>query len=57
MPERIVAVAVTNLLGSQVQNWNLVTAGGIFSMILPIIVFLSLQRFFVRGLTAGSVKG
>jgi alpha-glucoside transport system permease protein len=52
-----ITVAVTNLLGSQGQNWNLVTAGGIFSMILPIIVFLSLQRFFVRGLTAGSVKG
>jgi alpha-glucoside transport system permease protein len=28
-----------------------------FSMLLPIIVFLSLQRFFVRGLTAGAVKG
>jgi alpha-glucoside transport system permease protein len=52
-----ITVAVTNLLGAQGQNWNLVTAGGIFSMILPIIVFLSLQRFFVRGLTAGSVKG
>jgi alpha-glucoside transport system permease protein len=52
-----ITVAVTNLLGTQGQNWNLVTAGGIFSMILPIIVFLSLQRFFVRGLTAGSVKG
>jgi alpha-glucoside transport system permease protein len=56
-PNEPITVAVTNLLGSQGQNWNLVTAGGIFSMILPIIVFLSLQRFFVRGLTAGSVKG
>jgi alpha-glucoside transport system permease protein len=34
-----------------------VTAGGIISMIVPVIVFLALQRFFVRGLTAGSVKG
>ncbi len=51
-------VAVTNtLLGQQGQGWNLVAAGGIITMILPIIVFLALQRYFVRGLTAGSVKG
>ncbi len=46
-----------NLLTQQGQNWNLVTAGGILTMIVPIIVFLALQRYFVRGLTAGSVKG
>ena len=45
------------LLGQQGQNQELVTASGMFSMIVPIIVFLSLQRFFVRGLTAGAVKG
>jgi alpha-glucoside transport system permease protein len=52
-----ITVATTTLIGTQGQNWNLVTAGGIVTMILPIIVFLALQRFFVRGLTAGSVKG
>ncbi|MFI7586535.1 carbohydrate ABC transporter permease [Spongisporangium articulatum] len=46
-----------NLIGQQGQGWNLVTAGGILTMIVPIIVFLALQRYFVRGLTAGSVKG
>jgi alpha-glucoside transport system permease protein len=46
-----------NLLSQQGAGWNLVTAGGFFSMVVPIIVFLSLQRFFVRGLTAGAVKG
>jgi len=46
-----------NLLTQQGAGWNLVTAGGFFSMIVPIIVFLSLQRFFIRGLTAGAVKG
>ncbi len=46
-----------NLLGQQGAGWNLVTAGGFFSMVVPIIVFLSMQRFFVRGLTAGAVKG
>jgi alpha-glucoside transport system permease protein len=52
-----ITVATTHLLGQQGQGWNLVTAGGIISMIVPVIVFLALQRFFVRGLTAGSVKG
>jgi alpha-glucoside transport system permease protein len=50
-------VATTHLLGQQGQGWNLVTAGGLFSMVLPVIVFLAMQRYFVRGLTAGSVKG
>jgi alpha-glucoside transport system permease protein len=52
-----ITVAVAGLIGQQNQGWQLVTAGGFLSMIVPIIVFLSLQRFFVRGLTAGSVKG
>jgi alpha-glucoside transport system permease protein len=52
-----VTIGVTHLLGQQGQGWNLVTAAGLVSMIVPIIVFLSLQRYFVRGLTAGSVKG
>jgi alpha-glucoside transport system permease protein len=46
-----------NLIGQQGQGWNVVTAGGILTMIVPVVVFLALQRFFVRGLTAGSVKG
>ena len=50
-------VGLTHLKGQLGQGWNLTTAGGFFSMIVPILVFLSLQRFFVRGLTAGAVKG
>jgi alpha-glucoside transport system permease protein len=50
-------VQISQLLGQQGQGQELVTAAGMFSMLLPIIVFLSLQRFFVRGLTAGAVKG
>jgi alpha-glucoside transport system permease protein len=50
-------VALNGLLGQQGQGWQLLTAGAFFTMLLPIIVFLSLQRYFVRGLTAGSVKG
>jgi alpha-glucoside transport system permease protein len=50
-------IALNGLLGQQGQGWQLLTAGGFFTMIVPIAVFLSLQRYFVRGLTAGSVKG
>ena len=52
-----VTVGLTHLKGQLGQGWNLTTAGGFFTMLLPIAVFLFLQRFFVRGLTAGAVKG
>lgn len=52
-----ITVATAQLLGQQGQNINLVTAGGFFSMVVPVLVFLVLQRFFIRGLTAGAVKG
>jgi alpha-glucoside transport system permease protein len=50
-------VQLASLVGSEGQGWQLIAAGGFFTMIVPLIVFLSLQRFFVRGMTAGSVKG
>jgi len=50
-------VALVRLLGNEGQGWQLLTAGALFTMIIPIVVFLALQRYFVRGLTAGSVKG
>jgi len=43
--------------GSRGQSWHLLTAAAFISMVLPLIVFFSLQRYFVRGLLAGSVKG
>ncbi|MEI2714543.1 MAG: carbohydrate ABC transporter permease [Nocardioides sp.] len=52
-----VTVAMTKLTGQMGSGQELVTAGGVFSMIVPILVFLALQRFFVRGMTAGAVKG
>jgi alpha-glucoside transport system permease protein len=55
---RPVTVALKNsLLTQQGSGANLVSAGGLFTMLVPIIVFLLLQRYFVRGLTAGAVKG
>ena len=50
-------MTVAGLVGAQNQGRQLLTAGAIISMIVPVLVFISLQRFFVRGLTAGSVKG
>ena len=46
-----------NLMGQAGSGQHLITAGGFLSMVLPIAVFLLMQRFFVRGLTAGAVKG
>jgi alpha-glucoside transport system permease protein len=48
---------LAGLVGQQGQGWQLITAGGFFTMAVPLVVFLSLQRYFVRGMTAGSVKG
>jgi alpha-glucoside transport system permease protein len=54
---QVVTVALAELIGSRGQDWHLLTAGAFVTMIVPMIVFFSLQRYFVRGLTAGSVKG
>ena len=53
----VVTLNLRSLLGSQGQAWHLLTAGAFITMTVPLIVFFSLQRYFVRGLTAGSVKG
>jgi alpha-glucoside transport system permease protein len=50
-------VQLAGLSGTRGQDWQLLAAGAFVSLIVPLIVFLSLQRFFVRGLLAGSVKG
>lgn len=54
---QVLTQRLLGLLGQFGQDWHLLTAGGFISMIIPLIVFFSLQRFFVRGMMAGSVKG
>lgn len=49
--------ALSGLVNSLGQDWHLLTAAAFVSMALPLVVFLSLQRYFVRGILAGSVKG
>jgi alpha-glucoside transport system permease protein len=48
---------LAQLAGGFGSRWELLTAGAFVSIVIPLVVFFSLQRFFVRGLVAGSVKG
>jgi alpha-glucoside transport system permease protein len=50
-------VTVANLVNSLGQGYQLLTAAAFLSMTVPLVVFFSLQRYFVRGILAGSVKG
>ena len=50
-------VRLAQMGGSFGRSWELLTAGAFISMVIPLIVFFALQRYFVRGLLAGSVKG
>ncbi len=54
---RVLTVALANMQGAFGQNRHLLPAAAFVSMALPMVVFFGLQRFFVRGLTAGAVKG
>lgn len=53
----LVTQRMAAIVGSRGSEWHLLTAGAFVSMVLPLLVFFSLQRYFVRGLLAGSVKG
>ncbi|HEU5082774.1 MAG TPA: carbohydrate ABC transporter permease [Acidimicrobiales bacterium] len=48
---------LANLSGGRGQDWHVLTAAAFVTMAVPLVVFFSLQRYFVRGLLAGSVKG
>jgi alpha-glucoside transport system permease protein len=53
----VVTSRLAALVGERGEAWHVLTAGAFVTMVIPMIVFFSLQRYFVRGLTAGSVKG
>jgi alpha-glucoside transport system permease protein len=56
-PVAPLTVTLANLVGSLGQGLQYLTAAAFISMIVPLVVFFSLQRYFVRGILAGSVKG
>ncbi len=53
----VMTVTLANMVGEKGQDWQLLTSGAFLSMLLPLAVFFALQRYFVRGMMAGSVKG
>src|SRR5581483_5818624 len=50
-------VTIANLVNSLGQGWQFLTAAAFISMMLPLFIFFALQRYFVSGILAGSVKG
>ena len=53
---QVMPTALYNMIGPRGGAWHLLTAGAFLTMIVPLGVFLALQRAFVRGILAGSVK-
>jgi alpha-glucoside transport system permease protein len=56
-PNRPFTVVITQLVTSLGGGWQFLTAAAVLQMALPLAVFIFLQRYFVRGITSGSVKG
>jgi alpha-glucoside transport system permease protein len=57
-PENLpMTVQIANLVSSQGAGWELLGPAAFISMALPLVVFFALQRYFVRGITGGAVKG
>ncbi|MGB4778918.1 carbohydrate ABC transporter permease [Microbacterium sp.] len=55
-PNAVMTQGLYTLLGQYGQGWQRVAAGSFITLVVPLVIFFALQRFFVRGLTAGSVK-
>ncbi|HLF25022.1 MAG TPA: ABC transporter permease subunit [Anaerolineae bacterium] len=53
----VLTYQISNMVTSMGSGWHLLTAAAFISMLLPMAIFFGLQRYFVRGLLAGSVKG
>jgi alpha-glucoside transport system permease protein len=56
-PYRPFTVKIAQLVTSFGGGWQFLTAAAVLQMALPLAVFIFLQRYFVRGITSGSVKG
>jgi alpha-glucoside transport system permease protein len=56
-PNRPLTVVITGLVTSLGGGWQFLTAAAVLQMVVPLAVFLFLQRYFVRGISSGAVKG
>lgn len=54
---QVLSMRIADMVGSRGNDWHLLTAAAFVSMIVPLTVFFALQKYFVRGLLGGSVKG
>ncbi len=53
----LVTTRLSEMVGSRGQDWYVLTSGAFLTIVMPLVVFFGLQRYFVRGLMAGSIKG
>ncbi|MCZ8521821.1 MULTISPECIES: carbohydrate ABC transporter permease [Paenibacillus] len=54
---QVLSMRIADMVGSRGNDWHLLTAAAFVSMLMPLAVFFGLQKYFVRGLLGGSVKG
>jgi alpha-glucoside transport system permease protein len=54
---QVLSMRIADMVGSRGNDWHLLTAAAFVSMLMPLTVFFALQKYFVRGLLGGSVKG
>jgi len=58
IPEaQVLSMKLAQMIGTRADKWHLLTAGAFVSLLLPLTIFFMMQRYFVRGLLGGSVKG
>jgi alpha-glucoside transport system permease protein len=54
---QVLSMKIADMVGTRGNDWHLLTAAAFVSMLMPLAVFFGLQKYFVRGLMGGSVKG
>lgn len=54
---QVLSMKIADMVGTRGNDWHLLTAAAFISMLMPLTVFFGLQKYFVRGLLGGSVKG
>lgn len=54
---QVMSMKIADLVGSRGNDWHLLTSAAFISMLMPLAIFFMLQKYFVRGLLGGSIKG